>query len=112
MRSACGGGGGGGRGEVTKGRLRSMRKRIRRGKGASLNSCSSTRATSAVYSSSSSATTATRIIVTEEASFFSEENEEPSCAHNKVGRFGLDSELGCGLDLHRRSGDAEAFYGV
>jgi hypothetical protein len=60
-RSACDGGGGG-RGGDTKGRLRSMRKRIRRGKGASLSSCSSTRDTSAVYSSSSSATIPTRII--------------------------------------------------
>ncbi|RWV77493.1 hypothetical protein GW17_00061664 [Ensete ventricosum] len=40
-----------------------MRKRIRLGKGASRSRCSSTRATSAVYSSSISATIATSIIL-------------------------------------------------
>jgi hypothetical protein len=60
--SACAGGGGGS-GGAAKGRLRSMRKRMRRGKGAPWSSCSSTRATSTVYSSISSATIATRIII-------------------------------------------------
>uniref|UniRef100_A0A0A9B941 Uncharacterized protein n=1 Tax=Arundo donax TaxID=35708 RepID=A0A0A9B941_ARUDO len=55
--SACAGGGG-----AAKGRLRSMRNRMRRGKGALESSCSSTRATSTVYPTSSSATMATSII--------------------------------------------------
>ncbi|OMO95167.1 ParR family transcriptional regulator [Corchorus capsularis] len=48
--------------EEAKGRLRRIRKRIRLGKGASWNKCSSTLANSTVYSSINSATIATRII--------------------------------------------------
>ncbi|KAI0520483.1 hypothetical protein KFK09_007959 [Dendrobium nobile] len=50
------------RGVEAKERLRKIRKRMRRGKGASLRRCSRTLAKSTVYSSSSSATIATRII--------------------------------------------------
>lgn len=50
------------RGGEAKGKLRSMRKRMRRGNGASRSNCSSTLATSTVYSSNNSATMDTSII--------------------------------------------------
>ncbi|KAG4977759.1 hypothetical protein JHK86_037233 [Glycine max] len=48
--------------EETKGSVRRIRKRTRRGTGAERNTCSTTLASNAVYSSSTSATIATSII--------------------------------------------------
>lgn len=84
-----------------------MRNRMRRGKGAPWSSCSSTRATSAVYSSSSSATMATRIIwCAVPLRLSASQDEGGGAARARARARERERERGAGKSGNERSGGA------